>query len=135
MLQLTQSAGEGAAMGISLKKRIERRDEKTLNRQRSMMSTLEESLTVFERIRDAVIRTKTELDQIHISSLPFPSGIQAICFDCGDKNLDVVYTSTRDRCQLCAPCFNRRETRGAARTESRAPRLSTVSSHQPEHVV
>lgn len=123
---------------------------KTFNRQRSKMHTLEEGLIVFEQvlpsadagvrdllcgIRDAVIRTKTELDQIHISSLPFPSGIQAICFDCGDKNLDVVYTSTRDRCQLCAPCFHRREKRGAARPESRAPRSSTVSSHQPEHVV
>lgn len=123
---------------------------KTFNPQRPKMHTLEEGLIVFEHvlpsadagvrdllcgIRDAVIRTKAALDQIHISSLPFPSGIQAICFDCGDRNLDVVYTSTRDRCQLCAPCFNTREKRGAARTESRAPRSSTLSSHQPEPVV
>ncbi len=118
----------------------------TLRRQRSKIHTLEEGLAAFEQvlpsaeagvrdvllgIRDAVIRTKTELDQIHISSLPLPS-IQPICFDCGDTHLDVVYTSKRDRCQLCAPCFNRREKRGAARGESRAPQSSAVSSIQPE---
>lgn len=119
----------------------------TFSRQRSKAQTLEESLIAFDEvlpsadadvrelllgIRNAVVRTKTELDRIHISSLPLPSGIQAVCFDCGDKNLDVVYTSTRDRHQLCAPCFKTREKRGAARTESRSPRPSTVSLSQPE---
>jgi hypothetical protein len=33
---------------------------------------------------------------------------------------------------LCAPCFKTREKRGAARTESRSPRPSTVSLSQPE---
>jgi hypothetical protein len=118
---------------------------KTFNRQGSKRRTLEDGLVAFEQvlpsadagvrdlllgIRDSVIRTKTELDQIHISSLPFPSGIQAICFDCGDKNLDVVYTSKRDCCQLCAPCFNTRQKRGAARADSRAPRSPAVSSSQ-----
>jgi len=108
----------------------------TFSRPRLTMPALEESLLAFDQvlpsadadvrdllldIRDAVIRTKTELDRIHISSLPFPSGIQAICFDCGEKNLDVVYTSTRDRHQLCAPCFHTREERGAARTKSGSP--------------
>jgi hypothetical protein len=120
---------------------------KTFNRQGSKMLTLEEGLVAFEQvlpsadagvrdlllgIREAVIRTKMELDQIHIASLPLPSGLQAICFDCGDKNLDVVYTSKRDRCQLCAPCFNIRQKRGAARADSRAARSSAVSSSQPE---
>jgi len=119
----------------------------TFSPQRSKTQALEERLIVFDQvlpsadadardlllgIRNAVVRTKTELDRIHISSLPFPSGIQAVCFDCGDKNLDVVYTSTRDRHQLCAPCFNSREKRGAARAGSRSPRPSTVSSSQPE---
>lgn len=119
----------------------------TFNRQRSKIHTLEEGLAAFEHvlpsadagirdlllgIRDAVIRTKTELNQIHISSLPLPSGIQPICFDCGDKNLDVIYTSKRDRRQLCAPCFNRREKRGAARVDSRAPQSSALSSTHPE---
>lgn len=116
-------------------------------RQRSRIHTLDEGLAAFEHvlpsadagvrdlllgIRDAVIRTQSELDQIHISSLPLPGGIHPTCFDCGDKHLDVVYTSKRDRCQLCAPCFNRREKRGAARTDSRAPQSSALSSIQPE---
>jgi hypothetical protein len=119
----------------------------TLRPGRSNMLTLEEGLVEFDQvlpsadtgvrelligIRDAVIRTKTALDEIHISSLPLPSGIHPVCFDCGDMHLDVVYTSKRDRCQLCAPCFNRRQTRGAARGERQAPRSSTVSSIQPE---
>lgn len=122
----------------------------TYSRPRSTMQTLEESLIAFERVlpsadagvrdlllgvREAVIRTKTALDQIHISSLPFPSGIQAVCFDCGAKNLDVIYTSTRDRHQLCAPCFSMREKRGAARTENRTPRSSAILSGQPEQGV
>ena len=128
---------------------IEREEDRvmTLRPQRSKMHTLEEGLVVFEQvlpsadagvrglllgIRDAVIRTKTALDQIHISSLPLPSGIQPICFDCGATNLDVVYTSKRDRCQICAPCFNRREKRGAARAESHALPSSALSSIQPE---
>ena len=117
----------------------------TLRRQRSKMHTLEEGLLTFEQvipsadagvrdlllgIRDAVIRTKTELDQIHISPLPLPSGIQPTCFDCGDTHLDVVYTSKRDRCQLCAPCFNRREKRGAARVDDRASHSSAVSPNE-----
>ena len=119
----------------------------TFGRPRSKMQALEERLIAFDQvlpsadagvrdvlldIRDAVVRTKAELDQIHISSLPLPSGIQAICFDCGDKNLDVVYTSTRDRYQLCAPCFTTREKRGSARAASRSPRPSTISLSQPE---
>ena len=115
-------------------------------RHRSKIHTLEEGLAAFEHvlpsadagvrdlllgIRDAVVRTQHELDQIHISSLPLPGGLHPICFDCGDKNLEVVYTSKRDRCQLCAPCFNRREKRGAARTENRATPSSAVSSIQP----
>jgi hypothetical protein len=115
--------------------------------QRSKAHTLEEGLIAFDRalpsadsgvrallldIRHAVIRTKMELEQIHISSLPFPSAIQPICFDCGEKNLDVVYTSKRDRCQLCAPCFNRREKRGAACTDGRSPQPAAVSLIEPE---
>lgn len=117
-----------------------------LRRQRNIR-TLEEGLAAFEEvlpsadagvrnlllgIRDAVLRTKAELDRIHVSSLPLPSGIPPICFDCGDKNLDVVYTSKRDRCQLCAPCFNRREKRGAARVENRTAHSSAASPNQPE---
>lgn len=115
----------------------------TLGRQRLKISTLEEGLVAFEQvlpladagvrtlllgIRDAVIRTRTELDSIHISSLPFPNGVQPICFDCGDKNLEVVYTSKRDHCQLCAPCFKRREKRGAARVDNRRAEESVVLS-------
>lgn len=113
---------------------------------RSTIQTFEERLIAFDHalpsadasvralladIRDAVLRTKSELEQIHISALPFTSGIQPICFDCGEKNLDVVYTSRRDRCQLCAPCFNRREKRGAARTDGRLPQPTAVSAANP----
>jgi hypothetical protein len=79
-------------------------------------------------IRDAVLRTKAELDQIHISLLPHPTGVQPICFDCGNKHLEVIYTSKRDRCQLCAPCFHKREQRGAARGEARGPQSTSLSN-------
>jgi hypothetical protein len=119
----------------------------TVRRGPSNRRTLEERLVAFDQvlpsadvgvrellisIRDAVIRTQTALDGIHISSLPLPSGIQPVCFDCGETHLDVVYTSKRDRCQLCAPCFNRRQTRGAARSERQVPQSSAVSSVQPQ---
>jgi hypothetical protein len=39
-----------------------------------------------------------------------------------------VYTSKRDHCQLCAPCFKRREKRGAARVDSRTTEESVVPS-------
>jgi hypothetical protein len=118
-----------------------------LGQPRWKIHTLEEGLTAFEKalpsahdgirdllldIRDAVIRTKAELDRIHVSALPHSNGIQPICFDCGDKDLDVVYTSKRDRCQLCAPCFHGREKRGAARAENRAPQSPACVSGQPE---
>lgn len=115
-----------------------------IREQHAKLITLEESLKTFEEalpladrgvrdllvnIRDAVLRTKGELEQIHISLLPHPSGLRPICFDCGDTHLDVVYTSKRDRCQLCTTCFHKRENRGAARSTSRGLRAASLSNH------
>jgi len=110
---------------------------------RTKMTSLDESLKSFDEalpsadhgvrellidIRNAVLRTKADLDRIHISLLPHPAGIQPICFDCGNKHLDVIYTSKRDRCQLCAPCFQKREQRGAARSDGRGPQSTSLSN-------
>lgn len=115
-----------------------------MREQRTKKTSLDEGLKTFEEalpsadrgvrdllvnIRDAVLRTKAELEQIHVSSLPHPTGLRLICFDCGDTNLDVVYTSKRDCCQLCASCFRKRENRGAARSEHETLRSTSLSHH------
>ena len=114
---------------------------------RICQGTLGERLAAFERaipfadetvrdrlveIRNAVVRTHAELEAIHLSAVSSPLQHRPTCFDCGDRNLDVFYTSKRDHCQLCAPCFRRREKQGVARAGSHASRLSASMPYQSE---
>ncbi|WP_447977240.1 hypothetical protein [Candidatus Nitrospira bockiana] len=66
-------------------------------------------------IRHSAVRIKTELDDIRASAPLWAHGKLPVCFDCGAKDLEVVYTSRSDRCQLCPACFEFRQQRGLAR--------------------
>ena len=67
-------------------------------------------------VRASAVRLHNELEAIQVPA-HFPRNYaEAVCFDCGMRNLEVFYTSKHGQYRLCALCFDTRESRGRARS-------------------
>lgn len=71
--------------------------------------------TLLSDIRAAAVRVHEALTALHEPTRPWRNGIDAVCFQCGGRNLDVLYTSKQEGYQLCESCFKEWEQRGRAR--------------------